>query len=499
VKNTRIGKALSLAMILAMLLCWLVLPLSVSAADSDGAGLEYLKSVMDMIKERYNGEISDEQLIEGALKGMFDTMDAYTTYFTMEEAQDFLMGVSGEYEGIGISMTKNGDYIMVVRAFPASPAERAGLRSGDKIVTVDGRNIIGISSDEAQSLIIGEAGTKVKLGILRNGHDGIILVEIEREKIRLNPVFHEIRGEIGYIRIESFNSNTGQYIAQALGEMDANNITKIVLDLRDNPGGEVSQAVAVAENFVPEGLITKLDFKSENLTDQEYYSSLENPEYEVAVLVNGLTASASEILAGAIQDAGAGTLIGTKTFGKAKVQSLIPLLKPEAYAAYEEQLGVKILNAYDLLSYKIIPKKSEVIGYTKITTGTYTTPRGRMIDGVGLTPDIEVEDVQPENGINVRAIQKLTVTSKPGLDSEGVDVNNAEKILMLLGYDVDTPDMLLDKKTYDAVWKFRTDNGLYPGGVLDFTTQKLLNQKLEEKIMELDKQYKAAVEVLEGI
>ena len=470
-----------------------------SAAYASGSkdNIEYLKSVMDMIKERYGGQISDEQLIEGALKGMFGVMDPYTTYFTLDEANEFLTDLGGTYEGIGAALEKKGEYIVVIKVFPSSPAERAGILSGDKIATVGGVSVVDASVEEAVRMIRGPAGTKVVLGIVRSGLDAMLSIEVERAEIKINPVSYEIRGDIGYIKLESFNSHAGDYMTKALKEINAKKIKKIILDLRDNPGGDVAEAVKVARKFVPKGLITKLDFKSEAKADIEYWSYLARTKYKLAVLVNGATASAAEIVAGAVQDTGAGTLIGSRTFGKALVQSLVPLLTAGAYKKYEDMLGVKVVDAHDLIEkHGIMPSNDEIMGWTKMTTGIYTTPHGRMIDGKGLEPDIRVEDPVPVNGIDVRGISKLTATWKPDLGSEGPDVLNAEKILKMLGYDVDTPDFKLDRKTYDAIWKFRVDSGLWAGGVLDFTTQKKLNEALDGLIMKIDKQYAKAVEVL---
>jgi carboxyl-terminal processing protease len=467
------------------------------ASSSENIDVEYLKSVMDMIKDRHKGDVTDQQLIEGALKGMFDTMDQYTTYFTNDEADMFLNNIDGTYEGIGIMMEKRDDYIIIAKVFSASPAEKSGLMIGDKITAVNGKSMVGAVLNEASSLIKGEADTTVILSIIREGENAVRNVEVVRGEIKINPVTYYIREGIGYIKLDLFNANTSECINEALDEMDSNNVSKIILDLRNNPGGSVDEAVKLARNFVPEGLITTLDFKSESLTDREYISYLHNPKYEIAVLVNEMSASASEIVAGAIQDTKAGVIIGTQTFGKAKVQSLIPLLTPDAYTKYEKHLGVKVVDAYDLINkYRIMPKKSEVIGWTKMTTGVYTTPKGRMIDGTGITPDIIVKGATVVEGIDVNSIDKLTVTWKPDVGSEGVDIYNAEKILRVLGYSVDVPDSRLDEKTYNAISKFRTDNGLYPGGVLDFTTQKTLNDKLDAVILKIDKQYSEALDVL---
>jgi C-terminal peptidase (prc) len=465
---------------------------SSNAFDSD-----YLQSITDMIKEKYNGQPTNDQLMQGALKGVFDSMDPYTTFFTKEEAESFFGSVSGSYSGIGITMELSGDYVIVSKVFPNSPAEKAGLIQGDKISEVNGKSIIGASLEEAQALIMGEIDTKVKLGIIRNSQDGVITFELTRQTIKVNPVTYEIVNGIAYIKLDMFNSNAGSGLAEALNEIDKNKITKVVLDLRGNPGGEVSQAIEVARNFVPSGLITRLDYKSSSYSDQPYYSYLQAPKYKLALLVNGSSASASEIVAGAIQDTKAGTLIGTKTFGKAKFQTLIPLLTPEASAKYQKQTGTRIVDVYDLEEkYGIVPTNEEIIGYTKMTVGFYYTPNDRLIDGIGITPDIVVQAPATVAGIDPTSIQRLTRTFKPGLNGEGSDVLNTERILRILGYDVSTPDTKLDTKTFKAITKFQKDEKLFPYGVLDYTTQKALNTKLDGIILKYDKQFAKAVEIL---
>jgi len=327
--------------------------------------------------------------------------------------------------------------------------------------------------------------------------DSATNIKVTRGKIEYNPVKYSINDGIGYIKLETFNANSSSAMEKALKEMDKKRVKKIILDLRDNPGGEVDQAVAIAGMFVPKGLITKLDFKSENIQDVEYTSGLKRKKYELAVLVNSMSASASEIVAGAVQDRKAGVLVGTKTYGKAKVQRAIPLLTPEAFAKYKEMLGEDITSAYDLIyEHNIVPLFNEIIGYTKMTVGIYTTPNGRMIDSVGIEPDYYVEDPGQEGGIDISTLNKLSKTDKPSLGSEGADVYYAENILKLLGYDIDDPDSKYDEKTFEAVKQFQKDKGGYSYGVLDYTTQQWLNEELDRLFLELDKQYAKAVEVL---
>lgn len=491
----------ALAVILSIMLLFTVPGKAESVASENN--LEYLGNIMKMIERKYNGEIPEENLLEGALKGMFNQMDPYTTYFTVDEANGFLGNMEGAYEGVGITIEKTKEFILISKVHILSPAEKAGLRNRDVIVSIDGESTKNLSIEQASSLIKGISGSKVVLGIKREEKSEIQLIEVERKQIKISPLTLDIRGDIGYIKLEIFNANTEEYITKALEELDEKNITKVILDLRDNPGGQVDQAAALAGKFVPEGLITKLSFKDNSVIREEYHSSLKETKYNLVLLVNGLSASASEIVAGAVQDREAGTVIGVKTYGKAKVQSMIPLLTPQASQKYKNKFGKQFVDGFELsMEYGIEPEEKEILGWAKITTGVYLTPNGRLIQGEGINPDIIVDDIilqEDQDDIDIRNVQKLSITWKPDLEDEGIDIYNAEKILKLIGYDVDVPDIILDQKTFQAINDFRVENGLYSGGVLDFTTQKALNRELEKKVLEIDKQYSKAVEILNKV
>lgn len=473
----------------------------VQAAEEQVGGSKdsnYIENVMDMVIDRYKGEIDSQKLLEGALKGLFSTMDPYTTFYTKEEAESFMLSINGTFVGIGIAYSEVNGKFVIEYVYSSSPAEEAGLRVGDVIIEVDRRSMVGRSLEEISTFLLGEEGTKVTVGVQRDGKSEIIRYELTRREIRIEPVSYSIDGKIGYIKLESFNSNACEAVDKALDHMNKNGTTKIILDLRDNPGGEVNQAVLIARRFVPEGLITKLDFKSESMKDESYYSYLKEPKYKLVVLVNRSSASASEILAGAVQDTGAGTLVGTKTFGKGKIQNLFPILTPEASDKYGQELGGSFVDAQDLfIKSGKSPKEDEIIGWIKITTGEYYTPDGRMIDGVGLEPDVYVENTEDVRmGVALERIEKLKKVVKPYLNDENEEVYNAESILMFAGYDVDKPDNIMDEKTVQAVAKFQKDCGMYSYGVLDFATQQALNEKLDDLISNKDMQYLKAIELL---
>ncbi|RCX17855.1 carboxyl-terminal processing protease [Anaerobacterium chartisolvens] len=488
----------------ALAIC-LLLP-QIASADGQNSGIlngsdDYIVSIMEMIKERYRFEVTDSELLEGALKGIFGSMDPYTEYMTAAEEESFYESINGGYYGIGISMSKIGDHIKVTKVFESSPAERAGVYAGDIIVSIGGVNTADMAVKDAVELIRGQKGSRVVLGILRGDLRKQEDIELLTGEVSMRLVKHDISDGKGYIKIASFGGAAVDEFIDALKQMEDNGIRDIVLDLRDNSGGYVEAAVAIASKLVPRGLVTRLEFKEGYKENIKYESPLDEVKYKLSVLVNRNTASASEILAGAIQDTGVGRLVGEKTFGKARVQYIVPILTPEAYKKYSDELGVKIVDASKLLwEYGINPAEEEILGSSKITMGVYTTPHGRMIDKVGLKPDVEVSRDLPGSGIDTDSIENLTVTWKPGLNDEGGDIYYAEQILKLLGYDIDEPDSLLDKKTYAAVGEFQKlkGGGPYGFGRLDFTTQKWLNEELNRLRLENDKQYARAVELLKN-
>lgn len=458
---------------------------------------DYLDSIMDMARERYYKNITEEQLLKGALKGIFGTMDDYTTFFDIDEANSFLDTMEGNYQGIGVEIVQIPEGVMVTKVFTSSPAEGAGIFSDDRIVKVDGKDIRDFTSADVASLIKGEAGTYVELGILRGESKDIITIRVERGTVNISPVTWKADGDIMYIRLDSFSSNSSRFFEQALKEMDNRGIWKMILDLRDNPGGEVFQAVGIARLLVRKGLITKLDFKSEKQNDIEYDSYLAKSKYLPAVLVNENSASASEILASAIQDSGDGFLIGTKTFGKGVVQNIYPILTPEAYERYKKEYGQSIVDGYDWINqYNVELLESDLIGWTKITTGHYLTRDGNMIDGIGLAPDYPVKGYELLDGIDVHGIKQLESTGSIGLNGVGNDVYNAERILTLKGYDLEAPDNILDAGTCEILKQFQKEKGIEVTGTLDAAAKKALNSELDALILKIDEQYAKAKELL---
>ena len=312
-------------------------------------------------------QVPDSELLHGAIRGVIDALgDPYSTFFTPEEYQGWQDSLSGEYSGVGIEITLRNGRVTVVTPFPGTPAYAGGIRPGDWIVAVDGDSTEGWTLEKTSSRIRGEAGTTVVLTIQRE--DGTIRdIPLVRQKIVIESVRAEYRAEekVGYIRILRFDFDTPGLLGKALFSFPLQELVGIVVDLRNNPGGVLSSSVEAASYFIDRGVVVRTRGPS---FGERTYSSRGNsvPNLPLAVLVNKGTASASEIMAGAIQDHGVGVLIGTPTFGKGLVQEIVMRL-PDG-------------------------------GAIKLTTGEYFTPNGRSVQDVGLTPDLLVERTEGDEG-----------------------------------------------------------------------------------------------------
>ncbi len=490
-------RTFSLFLVLTLIFCLFSQPVSTHAALNTDANTEFLNSVIELINQSYQGEMTDEELLNGALKGIFNSMDNYSGYFSPEEFEDYINSSEGNFVGVGVTIEKSDEGVKIVGVFKGTPADEAGLKVHDIIVSVDGISTIGMSLEEAGTRIRGVEGTTVSLGVVR-GLQPVRIFKIVRAQITINPVYYEILQDgIGYIKLESFNESAAGNFNKALNEMDRSNIKKIVLDLRGNPGGTVDSCVRIAQKLIPKGLITTLDFKSPEKKDESFYSELPSTKYKLAVLVNESSASASEILAGAIQDSKAGVLIGTNTFGKAQVQSFAAIFNPTAFEKYKKMTGEPVIDAYDLMErFNIIPYTSEIIGYAKMTIGVYMTPSGKVIDSEGLVPDFKVVNPEITEETDASLITELSKTKPYVRGAVGEDIFSTERILRLLGYYVDNPDKTFDIVSYRALRFFQLDNGINPDGVLNIATQQALNTKLEQIADNQDLQLTKAIDYL---
>ena len=281
-------------------------------------------NALRFIQTQYVNEVDNEKLISGAIKGMVNSLDDPHSIYLDEQMYKLLLEhTDGSFGGVGVVMGMREDKIpMVIAPIEGTPSELAGIKSGDQIIAVDGQDTRVIPFEEVAAKIRGEIGTEVILTIRRNGTD--IDYILTRSNIETISVAGEMKGDdIGYIRIASFNEHTATEFNKIYQDLEGKGMKKVILDLRDNPGGILTVCTKVAEKFVPEGVIVSTRNREGK---QEFFrSSLAEAKYPLAVLVNGGSASASEIVAGAIQDTGVGTLIGTKTYGKGSVQAVIPM------------------------------------------------------------------------------------------------------------------------------------------------------------------------------
>lgn len=339
-------------------------------------GIEYLEDLVKLIKEHFVYEVTDKDLMEGAFKGLFSGLDDYSNYYTEEEFKDLTESLAGNFCGVGVIITEKEGYIVVVSLIENAPASKAGIKPKDIIVSVDDVDVKGFTTSMVSDIIKGEPGTQVKLGISREGEKNTLYFTLIREFIEVNPVEYEIlENNIGYIKIKKFNSHALKNATKAITEFESKKVSKVIFDLRNNPGGGLNEVLDILRLIVPEGPLVYIKDSKGNL--KSHYSYLKGSRFKLAVLVNEGSASASEIFAGAIQDRGVGTIIGTQTFGKGTVQTIFSLA-----------------NGAGL----------------KITTAEYLTPNKNPVNKLGIKPDILVEnttvkDLQLKKAIEVLATQ----------------------------------------------------------------------------------------------
>lgn len=310
-----------------------------------------------LVRNNFVEPADNVQLYRGAIKGMVNALgDPYSVYLDEENFSSLMTNTEGYFGGIGIVIGMKDDDFVVIAPLKGTPGERAGIKSGDSIISIDGKKTAGQTLTEVVAQIRGPEGTDVELEIGSSTKE-VKIVRVVRSNIKLETVAGEIREKkIGYIRIGMFNENTASDFSKKYHELENLGMEALVLDLRDNPGGLLSESVKVAELMVPKGPIVSVTERSGKSVTE--YSNLQKTKYPIAVLVNQGTASAAEIVAGALQDTRSGKLFGAKTFGKGSVQSV---------SALDKQTGLKLTVAH------------------------YQTPNGRKINGVGLEPDVSVE------------------------------------------------------------------------------------------------------------
>jgi carboxyl-terminal processing protease len=326
--------------------------------------LDLFGDIFDRIRAQYVEEVDEQKLIEAAINGMLTSLDPHSSYLAPEAAADMRTQTRGEFGGLGIEVTQEDGFVKVVSPIDGTPAEAAGIESGDFITHVDGESLLGLLLDDAVEMMRGPVGSEIIITIVREGTPEPFDVSIVRDTIKLTAVRARTEGKSVVLRVTTFNDQTYANLEAGLakavtdaGGMDA--VTGIVLDLRNNPGGLLTQAIKVSDAFLDKGEIVST--RGRNPQDGDRYNATAGDlaqQKPLVVLINGGSASASEIVAGALQDHRRAIVIGTKSFGKGSVQTVMPL-------------------------------KGD--GAMRLTTARYYTPSGRSIQNLGVTPDILVE------------------------------------------------------------------------------------------------------------
>jgi carboxyl-terminal processing protease len=333
--------------------------------------LELFNKVLHLVETQYYRPVSTEKLIEGALKGMMDTLDPHSAFLNKDFFEKMQNDTQGEFGGLGLEVTQKEGVIYIITPIDDTPAFRAGIQPKDKLVEINHEPIVGMSLENAIERMRGKLGDKIHLGVAREGHDGIKHFTLVRELIKVKPVKSElVADQFAYIRLTQFQKNSSNYIEEAMKELQKkaakkNGINGIILDLRSNPGGLLDQAVDVSSLFLKDGVVVSTEARDHQNKDIRYVkkSGFKDLTTPMIILINGASASASEIVAGALQDYKRAVIMGSQSFGKGSVQTVAQL---------DKETGVKL------------------------TIAQYMTPKNRKIQAVGIKPDVKIEEVDQE-------------------------------------------------------------------------------------------------------
>ncbi len=352
--------------------------------------LDLFGDIFERIRAQYVEEVDEADLIEAAINGMLTSLDPHSSYLPPDDAADMRVQTRGEFGGLGIEVTQEDGFVKVVSPIDGTPADEAGIEAGDFITHVDNESVLGLTLDEAVDLMRGPVGSEILITVVREGVDEPFDVSIIRDTIKLTAVRSRIEGDTVVLRVTTFNDQTYPNLSEGLAERVAEmggmeNVNGFVLDLRNNPGGLLTQAIRVSDAFLEKGEIVST--RGRDPADGERFNAtpgdLANGK-PVVVLINGGSASASEIVAGALQDHRRAIVVGTKSFGKGSVQTVMPLRGD---------------------------------GAMRLTTARYYTPSGRSIQALGVSPDIIVE--QPRRNPNAEAEEETDRFSRSEADLRG--------------------------------------------------------------------------------
>lgn len=404
----------------------------------------------------------DQTVYEKAMRAILESIDENSAYYSEEEAKDLFESLGDEVTGIGVNVLSVEGSIVVSAPIPDSPAEKAGIKSGDIIIAADGIELKNMEFDRAIEYIRGKEGTIVKVTVVRSGLAEPINFNIVREKVTSKPLDMEIieneGKQIAMITLYSFTENSAEHFANSLKEIDEKGIKNIIIDLRDNSGGYLDQAVQIADLFLGEGQLITIEDHKVDLLDKVYKATGEEKKYNTVIIINGMSASASEVLTAALKENAAARVVGERSYGKGTVQTL-------TQAPFNAIL--------------------------KYTIAYYLTPLGNNIHKMGIMPDVNVKNSEKSIDMSEYDFFKLDKVYKVG--DKGEAIENAKKMLQTLGLFVGEINEIYDENLKIAVKLYQESKGLFPYGVLDITTQMNLYDTLKNAKIEVDDQLEAAL------
>lgn len=413
---------------------------------SEIEGFDKFKQALELISTKYVEDVDEEELLEGAIQGMLSTLeDPYSVYMDKETAAQFSQSLDSSFEGIGAEVGMQEGRVTIVSPFKGSPAEKAGLQPNDQIVSIDGENVEGLDLHETVLKIRGKKGTKVAIEVVRPNTREKLTFDVVRDEIPLETVFGSTKDyqgkKVGYIQITSFSENTAKDFKETLTKLEKDNIEGLVLDVRGNPGGYLQSVEEILKEFVTKDQ-PYIQIQERNGDKKRYFSTLsEKKDYPVSVLIDKGSASASEILAGALKEASGYDIVGVTSFGKGTVQQAVPMGD-----------GSNI----------------------KLTLYKWLTPEGNWIHKKGVEPTIKVEQPALYQASPLQIEEVLT------FDMNNDQIKTAQLALKGLGFEPGREDGYFSKATENAVKAFQQTNELPISGKIDLQTADTLNQKVLE-------------------
>ena len=423
--------------------------------------------LQNYIKTYYKDATTDGQLSEAQLKGMFNSLDPYSNYYTKEEFKDLNESLSGSFVGIGVHIEPYNGYLKVTKPIKGGPAEKAGITTGDVIIKVDGKSISGLPTESSVKMIKGAEGTKVKVTVLKGLSGKEVTLELTRAVIKVEVVDSKmLKGNVGYVSMGEFDAGSASEVILAIKKLEAQKASKIVLDLRDNPGGYLSEAISLAEYFLPEKAeIMRIDYRAgddEIVLDQTGMADL-----PMVVLVNGNSASASEIVAAALQKNKRAKIVGETSYGKGTVQDVVRLPEGDGF---------------------------------KLTIAEYKGPNNTKINGIGVKPDYVVKANDQEQAKAFESLAPMFEEKTYKSGGYGLNVFGAQQRLNLMGQTLKLTSKM-DAPTIKALKAYQQANKLVASGNLDLATKKSLEEKTNQLYNRItsDIQLEKALEVLKAL